>query len=586
MMRAPSPLLEHSPLGEVWVMDADGSERAAADDATRSPKATSLISPDGTTVVVHGGRQRASSRATTTTRSSCVPRPVAAAPRMLLPDAAYEVSRPLVGERRQEPVFLRQHGRAQPAVAAGRRVEAGRRRSPRAITASAAGATSESADVARLHAQHARRARARSTRWPAAEAPSRKRVTDVFDYVDSEFKIARQERITWKGQDGAAGRGPALLSGRLQAGSALPADRLRRTAARRHPTSSGSAATCRSMPARATRCCKPELSRQHGLRRRVPARHGQGLLQAGAPRRDDRHRRGDRDGRGRSRQAGEDGMERRRPHDEQDHHLHRSLQGGQQRRGRGELDLDVRAERSPRVPDAVVRRHAVAGERADRPVLEPLAAEGRGEGEDADDLPGRRSRIRACRCRSRWRCIARSSTTACRRSCTSRRARATAGPSCGIGCSSCQIEMEWFEKWVNNRTYVWEKAPGEQEKEPMKNDDSRSRRGRQGQAGLAGRKFASPQSLKSRYLPTTCPPAQLSAGRFEPVSGHVIRLRNFSQGQLQWIRDMPGTVPVLIPPGGECAESMPQVFPKSANAWSRASLVGVLFLVQASAGSS
>jgi dipeptidyl aminopeptidase/acylaminoacyl peptidase len=29
-----------------------------------------------------------------------------------------------------------------------------------------------------------------------------------------------------------------------------------------------------------------------------------------------------------------------------------------------------------------------------------------------------------------------------------------------------QIEMEWFEKWVNNRAYVWEKAPGDETKEP------------------------------------------------------------------------------------------------------------------------
>jgi dipeptidyl aminopeptidase/acylaminoacyl peptidase len=31
-----------------------------------------------------------------------------------------------------------------------------------------------------------------------------------------------------------------------------------------------------------------------------------------------------------------------------------------------------------------------------------------------------------------------------------------------------QVEMEWFEKWVNGRTYIWEKAPGEPAKEPMK----------------------------------------------------------------------------------------------------------------------
>jgi hypothetical protein len=28
--------------------------------------------------------------------------------------------------------------------------------------------------------------------------------------------------------------------------------------------------------------------------------------------------------------------------------------------------------------------------------------------------------------------------------------------------------MEWFEKWVNNRAYVWEKAPGDQKKDPVK----------------------------------------------------------------------------------------------------------------------
>src|SRR5687768_16778067 len=39
----------------------------------------------------------------------------------------------------------------------------------------------------------------------------------------------------------------------------------------------------------------------------------------------------------------------------------------------------------------MVRRYAMAGQRADRPLLESLAAEGRCEGEDADDLPGRRT---------------------------------------------------------------------------------------------------------------------------------------------------------------------------------------------------
>ena len=29
-----------------------------------------------------------------------------------------------------------------------------------------------------------------------------------------------------------------------------------------------------------------------------------------------------------------------------------------------------------------------------------------------------------------------------------------------------QIEMEWFEKYIHNRAYTWEKAPGDEKKEP------------------------------------------------------------------------------------------------------------------------
>jgi hypothetical protein len=31
-----------------------------------------------------------------------------------------------------------------------------------------------------------------------------------------------------------------------------------------------------------------------------------------------------------------------------------------------------------------------------------------------------------------------------------------------------QIEMEWFEKYINNRAYAWEKVPGDDKKEPAR----------------------------------------------------------------------------------------------------------------------
>ena len=66
------------------------------------------------------------------------------------------------------------------------------------------------------------------------------------------------------------------------------------------------------------------------------------------------------------------------------------LQGGRVRRRRRKLDLDVRAERRADLPDAVVRRHAVAGQRAHRRLLEQFAAQGRVEGDHTDHLPRRR----------------------------------------------------------------------------------------------------------------------------------------------------------------------------------------------------
>lgn len=38
-----------------------------------------------------------------------------------------------------------------------------------------------------------------------------------------------------------------------------------------------------------------------------------------------------------------------------------------------------------------------------------------------------------------------------------------------------QIEMEWFEKWVNNRAYLWEQIPGDEKKEPAKTTTTQQR---------------------------------------------------------------------------------------------------------------
>ena len=358
-------------------------------------------------------------------------------------DVTYRSRERGVEQGRQEHLLHREHGRPQRSHEGGRGHAAGDaavegRAQPAGLV------VLRRARRPRVPPQHRPRARARSTRCrPPAASRSASRA--VFDDDLAKFKNARR----------SASRGRDRTASPSKACSIYPVDY---KAGQKYPlivvTHGGPAASDRFgfateiqvYAGEGLRGAAAELSRQHGLRRRVPARHGQGLLQAVASRRDRRHRRRDRDGRGRSRQAGQDGMERRRPHDQQDHHLHRSLQGGQQRRRRGELDLDVRAERSPRVPHAVVRRHAVAGQRADRSVLEPLAIEGRGQGQDADDLPGRRTgSARAAAAVGRDVSRARS-RTACRRIFMSRRARATAGRNFVTGSSSFR------SRWSGSRS--------------------------------------------------------------------------------------------------------------------------------------
>jgi len=115
----------------------------------------------------------------------------------------------------------------------------------------------------------------------------------------------------------------------------------------------------------------------------------------------------------------------------------------------------------------VVRRHALAGQRADRSLLEQLAVEGRVEGEDADDLPGRRAGSAGADA-AIGRDVSRAESNGVP-------THLYVAPREGHGWTELhhrlfklQIEMEWFEKYINNRAYVWEKVPGDDKKDAPK----------------------------------------------------------------------------------------------------------------------
>ena len=220
-------------------------------------------------------------------------------------------------------------------------------------------------------------------------------MTHVFDYLARDFKLGRQEAIQWKGADGVDRRGHPDLSGGLPAGTEVSAggdDAWRAAGGRQVQHRLDVRRDSRCSPAKATRALQPNYRGSTGygdafLRDMVGHYFQQAHLDV---------------------MTGADEVIRRGIADP-DRMVKMGWSGGghmtnkiitftdrfkaaSSGRGRRELDLDVRAERHPRVPHAVVRRHAVAEERADRPLLEPLAAEGRRERQDADAVLRRRTR--------------------------------------------------------------------------------------------------------------------------------------------------------------------------------------------------
>ena len=112
-----------------------------------------------------------------------------------------------------------------------------------------------------------------------------------------------------------------------------------------------------------------------------------------APRRAGRRGRADQAGHRRPGSAGGDGMERRGAHRQQADHVHRPVQGRRRRAPAPRTGCRCFAQTDLRGQShAVVRRHAVAEERADRAVLGSVAAQGRREREDADAVFRRRER--------------------------------------------------------------------------------------------------------------------------------------------------------------------------------------------------
>jgi dipeptidyl aminopeptidase/acylaminoacyl peptidase len=197
MSRAPSPLLEHSRFGEVWVSDADGSN---ARQLTKNEVAEGnpSLSPDNSTVVFSAA---ANDKFDTYYNDKLFLIPAAGGtPRMLLPNATFEIENAVWSVDGKSLFASANMGVHNELL----RVDVATQQVTPLTKGDHNIGNWRYADNANLHA-FTRNTAARPAEvhvLPAGGSGEPKRVTNAFDYVDQQFKVARQERITWKGQDG------------------------------------------------------------------------------------------------------------------------------------------------------------------------------------------------------------------------------------------------------------------------------------------------------------------------------------------------------------------------------------------------
>ncbi|MEW6319543.1 MAG: S9 family peptidase [Acidobacteriota bacterium] len=197
MMRAPSPLLEHGRFAEVWVMDLDG-QNAVRLTTNEIRESNPQLSPDGSQVLFTAD---ANAQFESYHNDKIFLVPAAGGPaRVATPSAAsYEVENATWSKDGRSIYFTANHGvhnqvmRLDPATGQSTALTTGDHMISSWSYADAAGAfvfTRSGAD------------RPSEVYLLGADGGTARRVTAVHDALVNRVKVARQERITWKGKDG------------------------------------------------------------------------------------------------------------------------------------------------------------------------------------------------------------------------------------------------------------------------------------------------------------------------------------------------------------------------------------------------
>ena len=216
MTRVPSPLLEFTAQTEVWVMDAAGSNAKQLTN-NRVPESGAMLSPDGSTVLFTSASNEQFD-IYYNDKIFLVPAAGGVA-RVLLPDVSYGVEDASWSKDGNSIFFTANMGIHNEVM----RVEV-RSRQVTQLTkgehAIAGWSVSEDAGLQVFLRNTPQRPSEIYTMAVAGGEP--KRVTAVFDEVVATHKIARQERFTWKGQDGQMVEGILYYPVDYQAGQKYP----------------------------------------------------------------------------------------------------------------------------------------------------------------------------------------------------------------------------------------------------------------------------------------------------------------------------------------------------------------------------
>jgi dipeptidyl aminopeptidase/acylaminoacyl peptidase len=218
MQRMPSPLLEFTDRSEVWVMDADGSN-ARQLTTNKVPENNASLSPDGNTVLFTAG---ANEQGDIYYNGKLFLVPASGGtPRILLPpDVSYGVENASWSKDGKSIYFtanLGVHDEILKVDVTSKQVS----QITKGDHALGGWSFEEDAGV-HVFTRNTFERPSEVFTLAASAGAQPKRVTSVFDEDLAKFKTARQEKITWKGQDGVTIEGLLTYPLEYQPGTRYP----------------------------------------------------------------------------------------------------------------------------------------------------------------------------------------------------------------------------------------------------------------------------------------------------------------------------------------------------------------------------